>query len=445
MVTYIIVGVGTAFLLVQLIAAVGSIREVSARCGQWRDLCYQDEYRRLARGQAVLDLERSLANAPYASTLRRLGVMAPLLGVVLTTGALMFSPPVELERVLSPMSAQVSPSSTASDQPAMPGVTRMIAPLLAGVFVGAVLAIINQFLVAVQHWHEDRAFRAALDSVPLKSFRDTDDAVEQMIESLRSAGVVLASAVESVGALASRVRASMEEVSRAGTQAHDQLSSVAGHLQAAVAAPAREFSAAAERMRKAAEDCAGRLQQATDAMGSHMGRIEARVEATAGIQQRHFEEHAKVSQRLASATDTVAEAARALAATRVTQLAEHFESSASAARAMAGELGKSVQSVAGATQAMGAASQQMTSAIAASQEALERVRREADALSSVVQSTGRTISAVPQESGRMQEQLALSTQALAKFTQGLERALADLKSSGANRSGLGGLFRARNP
>ena len=81
---FIAICVGLLFLALQFWKYRQAKSSVQSRCTQWARSCSDGKRRGQTRESAVLDLERSLAGNPDMSFLRRLGVIAPLIGVALT-------------------------------------------------------------------------------------------------------------------------------------------------------------------------------------------------------------------------------------------------------------------------------------------------------------------------------------------------------------------------
>jgi methyl-accepting chemotaxis protein len=390
------------------------------------DACNQGAYRWVARSQAILDIERSLATAPLCSALRRLGVTAPLLGVVLTTAALIS--PEGRERVMG----------LAQNK----GVDEVL-PLLAGVLIGAVLAVVNQALVGGLNWYSDRVQQDSITQVTAKQlFRESGDAMESLIADLRTAGSVLGASIESVGALAERARASMEVVTSGAAQAAEHLGQVSARLEAAVASPSKDFQAAADRMRGAAEDCASKLLLASDTVGSYMGRIESRVESSLGLQQRHFDGHAQAAAAMKTASEELAEATGRLAEVRLPPVADDFTKSALAAREMALTIERSGQAATNASNAVEAASKQFALSLSESQQAVASVQKQLLESLAALEGFVRQISNVQQQPSRANDQLAAAVQALVSTTRAMEQLLAETKGQAAGTRGVfSGLFR----
>ena len=81
--------IGLTLLLIQIRVFVASRRSARERGVQWMKEIEAGDRGQQTRDSAILDLERALATCPHASLLRKLGVIAPLLGVTLTALAFM--------------------------------------------------------------------------------------------------------------------------------------------------------------------------------------------------------------------------------------------------------------------------------------------------------------------------------------------------------------------
>lgn len=386
----VIIAIGCGYLAMQLIVLVAAIREVSARCAGWRARCHGGAYRWVPRSQAILDVERALSTAPMSGILRRLGVTAPLLGVVLTTGAVM----------------------SVGGQEALRQVTvDGVLPLITGVLAGAVLAVVNQGLVAVLSWYTDRTLQRAIEQVSsMDVFRESGDVIEALIADLRTAASVLGASIESVGALAGRVGAAMESVTSGAELATERLAEVSTRLAEVVSGPAKDFQASSERMRGAAEDFSAKLLRASDTVGSSMGRIESRVESALAIQQLHFDSHSQAAMAITSASEELAEAAGSACA--------------------------SIETV----------SSRFVKTLSESQEAVVALQRQLSASFAVLEGLAQQRARPDQPPNAADSQLASVIRGLADATRAMERLAADAKASSRTVRGvLSGLFRPGRP
>jgi hypothetical protein len=232
--------IGIAGLLVQSMVCLFAVRGLRARTDYWTGEAKLGRYRRQTREAAISELERQLALLPTSISLRRLGVMAPLLGVVLTTGSIVFG---ETAARLGTDGGGVGD---------LRGMLRELSPLLAGVSVGAVLAIVNQFLSIVLHRVEYECLGKALLDVQDCTFRDTDDRLDLITDQIGAAGKALDVVTRH---LDQAVRVSTESVERLTatiTSAANQLKSVTTDLRGTLEIPASAFAESASEFTESA-------------------------------------------------------------------------------------------------------------------------------------------------------------------------------------------------
>jgi len=237
----VVIVVGIAGLVLQWLVLRSAITEIRWRTQGWLDRAAAGAFGRQTRDDAITELERDLALTPSAVALRRLGVMAPLLGVVLTAGSVMFSK--------TSLATLVNVSETTSVVKIMEG----LLPLLAGVTVGALLAIFNQLLLIVFHRAEDRLMHEAVSMLKNGWFRDTDDRVELVVGQIAGLGEAIAQMQQRIASVVQVTVDSGEQLGLAISTASKGLEKAASDFAEVIATPAREFKASAEEISKTAK------------------------------------------------------------------------------------------------------------------------------------------------------------------------------------------------
>ena len=251
---FTVIGAGVMFLCLQVGTLIGAHHDIARRCKVWFLSCQSGRRRHQSRSFAISELERSIAFSPWSTTLRKLGVVAPLLGVVLTAGSIVIGDSADVIGKISGTPSERSHMLSA------------LAPLLAGVCTGAVLAILNQFFTSILHQTEARLVLSAIDTVDESSFTDADIRIEKVTLQIEAAGVSLA---EAILALNLGVRESAEVVrclNEGCVNSTKALSEVAGQLQSAVSGPARAFEVAAQEMTESARASGSQYARAASSL-----------------------------------------------------------------------------------------------------------------------------------------------------------------------------------
>jgi hypothetical protein len=237
----VVIVVGIAGLFVQWLVLRAASTEIRLRTQGWLERAAAGAFRRQTRDDAIAELERALTLTPSAIALRRLGIMAPLLGVVLTAGSVMFSK--------ASLATLVNVSETTTVVKIMEG----LLPLLAGVTAGALLAIFNQLLLIVFHRAEDRLMNEAVSMLKNGWFRDTDDRVELVVEQIAGLGEAIAQMQQRIASVVQVTIDSGERLGMAISTVSKGLEKAASDFAEVIATPAREFKASAEEISKTAK------------------------------------------------------------------------------------------------------------------------------------------------------------------------------------------------
>ena len=317
--------VGLLFLALQFWKYRQARSSVQTRCRQWADSCLEGKRRGQTRESGVLDLERSLASNPDMALLRRLGVIAPLIGVALTAMSV-------LSLGFGGGSGALQTTLLESTNIAVVA-AGIINPLFWGVSVGAILAILNQFFVHHASKFEDACFAECIDPERASGFRDTEDRLDALIKQFDEAALRLGQSADIVGSMLKTARAAMEGMNEACNEAATELSGISVRLNDALRAPTKDFVDAATGMRKTALDAAKQFSTGIASLSKQASTVEQRI-ATA------LERNREVIEAQAKSADAVSEAARALQA-HIGQIpADAFSTLASQVRTAEAALGQ---------------------------------------------------------------------------------------------------------
>lgn len=248
--------VGLAFLLWQIRTFGRARRSLVDRGARWDREVRSGARSLQPREAAIADLERSTATCPAAAHLRKLGVVAPLLGVTLTALSFIFNadgisalvtvpqPPIELGDA-----SGVGEDGVASRAQL---IRDGIVPLFMGVMLGAVLAIVNQLLQSRLMRSEDAILTASASPALAHYFRNPDSAFDRFADGIRESTALLSDAAKHLEAMLKRSGDGMETLSEGTHGLAAELSASAQALRDSVEIPARELVVAAQAMRNSA-------------------------------------------------------------------------------------------------------------------------------------------------------------------------------------------------
>jgi hypothetical protein len=283
----IVLIVAALFAGLQAIAMRNWLRDTRQSCRQWISSCRDGRRRLQPRESAIADLERQLATSFWSTLLRRLGIVAPLVGVILTVGSIilggdgigsLFAPPDSGKSFGSdPLSASF-------------GVSRL-APLLAGVAAGALLAILNQVLCAFATYREERAVALSTEAVSGELFRDTDYRLEDVVAGIERAGTRLAAVSEGLSQMLAGATGSIESVRSNCESSASLLSGAARGLQEALVQPIQVIAASATAVRDSMERLSSEVGTSSVALARSAG-------SAASALERSVEEHRRTMSSL---------------------------------------------------------------------------------------------------------------------------------------------------
>lgn len=263
--------IGLAFLGFQYWMYRQSCAAMAYRCDMWDRSCASGARRAQTRESAITDLERSLAMTPESGSLRRLGVVAPLLGVTLTAGSVLLS-----SGTSGALFTALQGLNGASESGGV-SVVSAIVPLFWGVCIGAALAIFNQVLVSIAHRKEDHLFHDAIAPNAAHIFLLTDDRIEQVVSQIALGGRRLTKTSALMKRMLTHARLAMESMNDACNATCTDLKSVATSLQEAIHLPIKDFVSAARDMRTAAEDSAKQFGAGAHTLGRQAEIAETQI------------------------------------------------------------------------------------------------------------------------------------------------------------------------
>lgn len=127
-------GIGLPFFAAQIFVVYKAAVALTGVEADWLNWVRDKSHERFTREEMFQQLDQLTLNNGWRLMLRRLGVIAPLIGVVIT--AIGFQNINELQETSAPI-----------DELSYSEIMRGLSPLYGGVLAGAILAIINQFLM----------------------------------------------------------------------------------------------------------------------------------------------------------------------------------------------------------------------------------------------------------------------------------------------------------
>ncbi len=320
----VIVAVGVVFFGIQILVYRGTQRSISDRCGGWVGSCKLGKRSAQTREAAIADLERALAMTPAFGTLRRLGVIAPLLGVLLTAGSVLLS------RQWSDLMQGTGEATGAS--PVMGGgVFQAMVPLFSGIFVGAFLAIFNQILVTLAHREEDRLFYMASDATIDCDFLRTDDRLAQIFSQIEVGGKQLFASSAAVESMLKTARHAMEGMYEACNAAVTDLNTIPPGIRAAIEEPVKDFVGAAREMRTGAQDAAKQFGTGIKTLSKQVEALEVQVVASLNRQTAATTNQVEMATSLAASARAFEAALAPLRSTTLKEFEQQVAGSAAAA------------------------------------------------------------------------------------------------------------------
>lgn len=254
------------FLTFQAVLLWKACQTITDQFLKWKEWCLRSG-KDSSRSEALDKLENTLWENSNLTMLQRLTVMAPLYGVLVTTGGF-----INLD---APM-ANESALSADSSATAVLDILGAIRPLFLGVFLGAGLSMANQILVHfVVKWARDLRDRT-LEAIPSDVFQKVEPEVETFAKEVR-------------GATAS-LRLSSEDLAGQTQGMAEVLSKLMDHTTSSV----KELCTACERAGGSLDEAAGKhgeqLIRATKQFDRGIVLITGSMDAATQMISRQVEE-----------------------------------------------------------------------------------------------------------------------------------------------------------
>jgi hypothetical protein len=279
-----IISVGGAFLILQCASAFTASIAIRRHRLAWIQACRSGVLSGYTRDASLMMLEREIDTEPWLAVLRRLGTIAPLLGVVLTAGSIVIGDSGK---------SLVMLTSTGSTPERLSESAASLAPLFAGVCVGAVLAIINQGLLSALVFVERNAIQNAIRLTADVRFLDNDDRMSRAAAQISIASDALANAVQRLEQAADRGAARANSLAAACEIAADDLKGASGSIRMSTEAIAEGLGDASKNMQLALTQCGEQVKFAAASLAemtaSSLNRLDAvvsRQSELTGQQQR---------------------------------------------------------------------------------------------------------------------------------------------------------------
>ncbi len=280
--------IGLVFLFWQTRMFLQARSSVSERGQRWQREVRSGARSVQTREAALADLERSVATCPSSAHLRRLGVVAPLLGVTLTALSFMYNsesvaslisidPPVVEAGLGLPVEIT---ARDARSQLVQAGVV----PLFWGVMVGAMLAIMNQFLQTRLSHREDEVLTACAHPSLAPQFKEPDSAFTRFGAGIQESTQMLASAATQLDAMMRSGSTTMKQLAAGAKSVSSELQSSGAALRSSVEVPAAEFAAAAVTMKTSAQTVANQMETGFGFLGGKAVQLQAALDSVHAAQ-----------------------------------------------------------------------------------------------------------------------------------------------------------------
>jgi len=260
------------FLVVQVVSFLRAWRHAARVTDDWRQWSYEAVADSVSTEEGVWRLDQLLARSIAASLLRRLTVIAPLLGVIVTAVGFIT------------MSPTLAGSGSSESAAAVADTLAAIQPLFVGILLGAALSIENQAAVLFLQRRVDHARQSVLaewidrrPSVPI-------DGTGQLALELRGMVDALCEATQ-------RLTADGQAVSGA-------LQGILDHAAQAVRRLAESCHESADSLRHAAELHGGAVASAVPRIEASVRELADRVEAGASVVESQVEQSCAITKEM---------------------------------------------------------------------------------------------------------------------------------------------------
>ncbi len=280
---------GFLFLLVALWSQHGAKVEIARGRAMWAEKVATGLYRFGNRGEAANDLAERITSGFWYPLLSRLTGIAPLLGVLVTTILFWLSPGSGTSEDAAPSSAQT---------------LVLLKPVFLGVFLGALLAIVNQLFVI-------RIERLASSTV-LETVECTDPAL------LGAAGTIFAPITAELDAFVGqlgRSGAMLGDLTKRVEEAGMQLTTAAGGHYAEVNKSAKDFKDKVKTLATVVtatkEHLATYLSETSSSVNEVRATLSESLAVTRTMAERSVDSLSEHGRQLESSAARIAEATKA--------------------------------------------------------------------------------------------------------------------------------------
>ena len=279
------------FFFLIFIARSRAYKEINSGSARWRASAESLSFQHLNYNDALNELEIEIHSGFCYGLLRKLTGMAPLMGVVLT--ALLFW-------------ISENETSTVQGGKSLPIDVTSFKPVLLGVFLGATLSIVNQFVLIATDVYATQTVMRAIKNIDKKLFGGAYAVLGPFIQDLQHFSKQLDISTEHMVLLQEKVSDTWQVVLNSFKSSLETLSAAAG--------------SAANRLDKSSEKHFTAIESVTHEFGSTVGQMSLLVERTSESLNLYLSE---TTSSICEAKNTLAEAV-ATARTATSQAGEHL-------------------------------------------------------------------------------------------------------------------------
>ena len=283
---------GFGFLFLIFIARSRAYKEINHGSAKWRASAESLSFQHLNYNDALNELEIEIHSGFCYGLLRKLTGMAPLMGVVLT--AVLF------------WITDITTGSEQDGKSLMIDITSIIKPVLLGVFLGATLSIVNQFVLTLTDVYASQTVMRAVKNIDKKLFGGAYAVLGPFTQDLEDFSKRLDDSTENMVLRQKKVSSIMQDALNLFTSSLETLSSAA--------------ASTAKRLDKSSENHFTAIESVTHEFGSTVGQMSLLVERTSESLNLYLSE---TTSSICEAKKTLAEAV-ANARTATSQAGEHF-------------------------------------------------------------------------------------------------------------------------
>jgi len=250
--------VATCFALLQVITLRAALAAGVKGARNWVAGAQSGQLRQLSWADARRELVAAVFEGTSVILFRRLGTMAPLLGVVLTVLAI----------TQGVGRAAIVDAGEGTSTPALGGLIsgEGVTALLAGVACGALLAIFNQLLSVVLHRGQRQSVVSAQGLTNRNMFRDTDDRLDTVVATIHESAVALKAGVLALQSATKQTELITTDFAAATERAAVLLRESAVSVRDALELPQRSLDESLSRLNRDLDRAGGDLVRITESL-----------------------------------------------------------------------------------------------------------------------------------------------------------------------------------